>query len=245
MAKLRKFCAYRRLERPYTRTSKYRKKSFIRVRPHSKIVKYNMGDTKRQFESFVDLLSKSDIQIRHNSIESARLACNRFLEKNLGKTGFYFEIRAFPHHILRENPLASGAGADRMSTGMKKSFGKPVGSAFQARIGSPLFTIGVQKKHLKVARQALKRASKKLPCSCLVQDREKAKESRKSSSEKEEVEHIKNDSEIKESPEKKISKPEEQPKTEEKPAKTEPEGKKAEKQETGEAKPEQPQSAVA
>lgn len=171
MAKLRKFCAYRRLERPYTRTSKYRKKSFIRVRPHSKIVKYNMGDPRKKFDITLDLISKADIQIRHNAIESARLTCNRHLERNLGKAGFYFEIRIFPHHILRENPLASGAGADRMSTGMKMSFGKPIGVAAQVRIGSPLFSVSVPKNQLNVAKDALKKASKKVPCGCTVQER--------------------------------------------------------------------------
>ncbi len=32
MAKLRKWCAYRTLERPYTRFSKYRKKGFVKSR---------------------------------------------------------------------------------------------------------------------------------------------------------------------------------------------------------------------
>lgn len=171
MAKLRKFCAYRRLERPYTRTSKYRKKSFVRVRPHSKVVKYNMGNLTRKFDSTFDLLSKADLQIRHNSLESARLTCNRHLEKNLGKGGFYFVIRAFPHHILRENPLASGAGADRMSTGMKMSFGKPIGVAAQVRRGSPLLSVSVPKNQQKVAREALKKASKKFPCGCSIVER--------------------------------------------------------------------------
>ena len=170
MAKLRKFCAYRRLERPYTRTSRYRKKSFIRVRPHSKIVKYNMGDSKKKFDVTFNLLSKADLQIRHNAIESARLTCNRYLERNLGKGGYYFEIRAFPHHILRENPLASGAGADRMSTGMKMSFGKPVGVAAQMRIGSPVLSVSVSKNKMAAGREAVKKASKKLPGKYAIQE---------------------------------------------------------------------------
>ena len=39
MAKIRKFCAYRRTKRPYTRISKYRKKAFIRTNPNIKITK--------------------------------------------------------------------------------------------------------------------------------------------------------------------------------------------------------------
>ncbi|MBI4170413.1 MAG: 50S ribosomal protein L16, partial [Candidatus Aenigmarchaeota archaeon] len=31
--------------------------------------------------------------------------------------------------MLRENALATGAGADRFQSGMRQSFGKPVGTA--------------------------------------------------------------------------------------------------------------------
>ena len=114
------------------------------------------------------LKSKDSLQIRHNAIESARLSANRLLEKNLGKQGFCLRIRIYPHHILRENPLASGAGADRMSTGMKKSFGKPIGIAAQVHKGQVLFEASVDKEHFETAKMALKRASYKLPCSCMI-----------------------------------------------------------------------------
>ena len=78
-------------------------------------------------------------------------------------------IRPYPHHILRENPLASGAGADRFSTGMKKSFGKPIGQAVRLKKGSILFEVKVDKNNLKLARTALKRAASKLPCSTTIQ----------------------------------------------------------------------------
>ena len=172
MAKLRKFCAYKRLERPYTRTSKYRKKAFIRARPHSKIVKFYMGNTSKKFDVTFDLISKNDLQIRHNAFESARLAANRHLEKNLGKTGFFLHLRQYPHHILRENPLASGAGADRMSTGMKMSFGKAIGVAAQIRKGTELFTVGVPKGQENTAKAALQKCASKLPCKCTIQQRQ-------------------------------------------------------------------------
>src|SRR5512141_458530 len=126
MAKLRKACAYRRVERPYTRKSKYRAKSYVRANPHNLIVKYEMGDTSRQFPLKVQLQSKEAIQLRHNALEAARKSSNRLLEEKLGKKGFRFTLKVFPHHVLRENPLASGAGADRMSTGMAAAFGKPI-----------------------------------------------------------------------------------------------------------------------
>src|SRR3989338_10756820 len=119
MAKIRKAIAYRRLERPYTRISKFREKNYVRVRPHSVISRFDNGETQKdvyQFPLVLDLIAKKELQIRHNSIESARQTCNRVLEKEIGKFGYHLKIRLFPHHILRENPLASVAGADRMST---------------------------------------------------------------------------------------------------------------------------------
>ena len=168
MARIRKFAAYRSVERPYTRVSKFREKSFIRAIPHKNIVKYNMGHPNRQFGYKVNLVSKSALQIRHNALESARMSCNRFLEQSLGKGGYSLQIRPYPHHVLRENPLASGAGADRMSTGMKKSFGKPIGAAAQIKRGQIVFSLDVNKSNLNVAKDALKRASQKLPDSYTI-----------------------------------------------------------------------------
>lgn len=174
MVKLRKFVAYRRIERPYTRKSKFREKSYIKVTPHSKVVRYDMGNLSKKFPHHVDLVSKDNLQIRHNAIESARLTSNRTLEAALGKSGYYMKIRIFPHHVLRENPLASGAGADRMSTGMKMSFGKPIGVAARVKKGQVLFSISVEKQNLKLAKTALKKAGYKLPCTSQIIERKEA-----------------------------------------------------------------------
>lgn len=163
MARDRKFVAYRRLERPYTRKSKYRRYQYVRGTPHSKVVRFVMGNRTKTFPWSVKLVSKTDLQIRHSSLESARMAANRRLEKAAGKKGYFFRIHKFPHHILRENPLASGAGADRLSTGMKKSFGKPVGVAAQVRRGNVVVEIGCEEKHLSVAKKALNIVASKLP----------------------------------------------------------------------------------
>lgn len=168
MARLRKFVAYRHLKRAYTRFSKYKKLSYVRSRPACKVVRFDAGDVAKEFPFTLDLISKSALQIRDNSIESARQTANRLLEKTLGKGGYRFMTRIYPHHILRENPLASGAGADRLSTGMAHSYGKAIGVAAQIKAGQALFTIHTIKENITVARQALKRASYKVPCSCSI-----------------------------------------------------------------------------
>ncbi len=168
MARIRKGVAYRRLERPYTRKSKYKKLNFVRASPHMGIVRFDMGDSKKKYYYQLDLLAAKDLQIRHNSIESARLTSIRLLEATLGKTGFYLKVRVYPHHVLRENPLAAGAGADRMSTGMQKAFGKPIGVAARIYRNAPIFTLLVEKPHIETAKLAMRRAATKLPCSCIL-----------------------------------------------------------------------------
>ena len=171
MVKIRKGCAYRRIERPYTRKSKYRKKSYVRACPVSKVVRYHMGNLKKEFDTTYELVSKEALQLRHNCLESARLTANRTLEKAHGKVGFRLVLRPFPHHILRENPLAAGAGADRMSTGMKRAFGKPIGIAAQVRERQIILTAEVDKVNAVTARRALKKASQKLPGSYSIVER--------------------------------------------------------------------------
>jgi len=164
MARLRKGKSYRKTEpRAYTRISKFKKQSYVTTRPNIKITKYNTGATDKKFPFKVSLISKSDLQLRHDALESARLTANRALEKAAGQIGYHLRVNIFPHHILRENPTATGAGADRMSTGMKMSFGKVIGAAARVKEGQRVFTAFVNKLHLDVAKLAMKKAGKKLP----------------------------------------------------------------------------------
>jgi len=169
MAKLRKGSAYNQvLKRPYTRRSKYRSKNFIRAAPHSKVVRYIMGNPKKKFEYTLTLIAKKELQIRHNALESARQSGNRWLETKAGKADYFLQLRKHPHHLLRENVLASGAGADRMSTGMAGSYGKVIGLAAQVHKNDTLFIACVDKKNLGIAKQALIRCKNKLPCKCQI-----------------------------------------------------------------------------
>ena len=169
MARIRKFVSYRRLERPYTRTSKYKGKSFIRMNPNIRVVGFELGSPKKRFQYTLKLISKDNLQIRDNALESAKQTSNKILELNLGLSGYHLKLKPYPYHVLRENPLAAGAGADRFSTGMQKAFGKPLGNAAQIKKGDIIFQISVDKAHLDLAKTALTRASKKLPCSCTIQ----------------------------------------------------------------------------
>lgn len=169
MASLRKAGAYsKRYARPYTRVSRKRTKNFIKSTPQSKLVKFNMGDTKGhrdgKYDTLIKIITKETIQIRDNALEASRQSVQRRLDKNI-QGQYYFEIRVFPHHILRENKMLTGAGSDRMQTGMQKSFGKTVGRAAMLKEGQEIISVETTgEKNIKFVKSVLKAIKAKLPC---------------------------------------------------------------------------------
>jgi large subunit ribosomal protein L10e len=72
---------------------------------------------------------------------------------------------AHPHHILRENKMITGAGADRMQTGMSHSFGSNVGRAAQVKKGQVIFMLGLPSEDaVNKFRTAFRMTRQKLPC---------------------------------------------------------------------------------
>ena len=121
-----------------------------------------MGNPHNKYPVVVRLISDRDIQVRQEAIEAARKTANKRLEKQLGKN-YLFWIRKYPHHVLRENPLATGAGADRLSTGMKLAFGKPIGIAAQVFTGDIVMEVYTTEQGVAIAKEALRVAKHKLP----------------------------------------------------------------------------------
>jgi large subunit ribosomal protein L10e len=168
MAGLRKFKCYRVVKRSYTRKSKYKSKSYIKGATVCKVVRHVMGNPKKKYKFEVSLRTKVRTQVRDNALESARLSSNRKLDEKIGKTDYFFRIRPYPHHILRENKMLVGAGADRMQTGMKKAFGKVVGVAAQLKKDQKVFSVYVNKANVLHAKEALKAAIRRLPFDAAV-----------------------------------------------------------------------------
>lgn len=167
MGGLRPAKCYRKLERPYTRQSRCKpRKSYVKGVPDSKIHKFEMGDAKKKFSTRAYLVSNNGVQVRHNALEAARVTSNRYLDKTIGKENYFLKILIYPHHIMRENTLATGAGADRFQTGMRKSFGKPIGKAARVKPGQNMLEIRLDASKQKPAKEALRRASAKLPTTC-------------------------------------------------------------------------------
>jgi large subunit ribosomal protein L10e len=158
---LRPFRCYRKLEnRPYPQNR------FVRGVPGSKIVTYDMGGRTGKFPVKANLLAKESGQIRHNALEAARVMANRYLMKEFGKNGYHLRIVTYPHHVLRENAMATGAGADRYQTGMRGSFGRPVGYAARVGQDQPVISVWVYADKESQAKEALRRAKMKLPIPC-------------------------------------------------------------------------------
>jgi len=173
MASLRKANAYsKRSVTPYTRVSKRKNRSYIKVVPPQKIVKFSMGDGNTfelgKFPHRLTLVTTEAVQIRHNALEACRQYVNKILDK--GFVGqYFFRVVPFPHHIQRENKMLTGAGADRMQTGMQLSFGKCIGKSAILKANSPIFFIATTNlKAVTAAREAFKAIKAKLPCKTRV-----------------------------------------------------------------------------
>ncbi len=154
---------YRKIERPYTRhATRVQKKDFVGGVPGVRTRQFVVGNQTKDFEMVIDVKSKESTQIRDNAMEAVRLKLVREFTKVLGKDNWLFKIRKFPFHILRENKLASGAGADRVSSGMKHSFGKNIGRAVQIKAGEIFISAVVNKVDLEKARTILKKVRHKI-----------------------------------------------------------------------------------
>lgn len=166
---LRKASAYSiKRVRPYTRKSKSKERAYIKTIPPLKIVKFHTGNinayNKGKHGYSVRLVSTEKAQVRDNSLESCRMLITKYLETN-SPGQYYFTIKVYPHHILRENKTAAGAGADRLSSGMAHSFGITTGRAAIVNAGKEIFFISCEnEKTARIARDVLNDIKSKLPC---------------------------------------------------------------------------------
>ena len=142
---------------PYTR------KEYIPGIPPPKITKYEMGNVHGDYDYVVKLVVVEQGQIRHNALEAARVMANKYLSVKVGDQNYFLKIRVIPHHVLRENKMMAFAGADRLQDGMRQAFGKPIGTAARVFPGSIIAEVRVRKEHLEHAKEALRRASSKIP----------------------------------------------------------------------------------
>lgn len=144
----------------------YTRKEYIGGRPHVQVGQFTMGNRKKDFDYEITLTAEEKCQIKDDALEAARVVVTRHLTKNAGEENFRAKILVYPHHVLRENKQATGAGADRLSEGMRSAFGKSVGNAARVDTDQDVVRVWVNEDDLKVGKDALRKASMKLPTPC-------------------------------------------------------------------------------
>ncbi|PIN94151.1 hypothetical protein COU54_00075 [Candidatus Pacearchaeota archaeon CG10_big_fil_rev_8_21_14_0_10_31_24] len=165
---VRKASAYSgKRARPFTRVSKTKHKAYIKVNPNNKIAKYQQGSGKdfREGKHFfmVKLIAEQGVQIRDLALEASRMFVTKMLESKFPGQ-FYLRLKVYPHHLLRDNKTAAGAGADRLSTGMTHSYGIIAGRVAMVKPGKEIFTVScTTDKVARIARDSLAKVKPKIP----------------------------------------------------------------------------------
>ncbi|MEX2016867.1 MAG: 50S ribosomal protein L16 [Candidatus Pacearchaeota archaeon] len=165
---LRKASSYTKMKVvPYTRTSKKKRLAYIKTVPPQNIVKFTMGNSSAynegKFSYVLTVVAEQAGQIRHNALEACRQYVNHELEAKFPNQ-YVFKVLTYPHHIQRENKMLTGAGSDRMQTGMQLSFGKAMGKAALVKPGTKVFLVAASnQKIITVAREMFRKVKSKLP----------------------------------------------------------------------------------
>jgi large subunit ribosomal protein L10e len=146
----------------------YTRREYMGGIPNPRITQFVSGNKSTVFPIHISLHVNEQCQIRHTALESARITANRYLERKVGSSDYRLRIRVFPHHVLRENKQATGAGADRVSQGMRASFGKIVGTAARVKENQAVMTVDTYERNIAFVYDALRKAASKLPSACTI-----------------------------------------------------------------------------
>lgn len=152
----------------YVRGQLTTRKEYLGGIPNPRITQFVNGNKQGTFPVKLSLISEEECQVRHGALESARITSNRFMEKKAGLTNYRLRVLVYPHVILRENKQATGAGADRVSQGMRQSYGKIVSTAAHVNKEQPVITVETHPQFIPLAKAALRKAGMKLPSPCRV-----------------------------------------------------------------------------
>lgn len=140
----------------------YTRKEYMGGIPGSRISQFDTGNLRTKFPVAVHLVATEPCLIRDQALEAARISGNRHIAKMAGND-YMFKVRLYPHQVLREHKIAVGAGADRISSGMRAAFGSPVGTAARVEPGMKVLTIWTTQANVEHAREAMRKSGSKLP----------------------------------------------------------------------------------
>ncbi len=139
----------------------YTRKEYVHGTPSPKITIFEMGDPKAEYGAELVIRAAETGVLSDRSLEALRVHVNRALGAKTTK--FYYKINRYPHIIVRGKKWLAFAGADRISSGMKKAFGRPSGRALEVRKNQEIAVVRVDKSEVDYVKQVLKSATPKLP----------------------------------------------------------------------------------
>ena len=146
----------------------YTRREYMGGVPGSRILQFTSGQPNADYPVTLHLVAEERGQIRHTSLEAMRQTVVRSLDATLGRENYFLQVRVYPHHVLRQNKQASGAGADRVSMGMRLAFGKAIGTAARIEPGQTLVTVKIPVRGFMAAKDALRKCYNKVASPCHV-----------------------------------------------------------------------------
>jgi large subunit ribosomal protein L10e len=144
----------------------YTRRKYMGGVPGDKLVQFDIGNIKGEFPMEMVLTVNEACQIRNIALDAARVSIVKCMEGAAGAAGFHLKVNTHPYHVLRENKQAQGAGADRVSDGMRLSFGKCIGTAARVKVDQVIFTLRFNKANIENAKEAMRKGSSKIPSPC-------------------------------------------------------------------------------
>jgi large subunit ribosomal protein L10e len=150
----------------YCKNKPFIKSRYNRGVPEAKLQIYENGLKNAETDVFplcVHLVSDEHEQVSSEALEAGRIVINKYLTNAIGRESFHMRVRVHPYHVIRINKMLSCAGADRLQTGMRGAYGKPIGIVARVDIGQILYSVrGKTTDELQV-KEAFRRCKYKFP----------------------------------------------------------------------------------
>jgi large subunit ribosomal protein L10e len=163
----RPWSCYKTHKRPnyQKKRSRSHRKEYVRGGPDSVLRMYDTGNRKKprdEWDLSIGIKILKDVQLSHRTLEAMRTSLNRNLQKFLGRTDYLIRVRPHPWQMIRENKMMAFAGADRLQSGMRNSFGRVIGRAARVHANQTIVEVFCNFVNRKIIIKALKTASYKL-----------------------------------------------------------------------------------
>lgn len=146
--------------------SRSHRKEYVKGGAEPKIRQYDTGNIKKPLEDWdlslgIKILHR--VQVSHHSLEAIRTTINRRLLKKIGRQNYHIRVRVHPWQVYRENKMMAFAGADRLQSGMRGSFGRCIGRCARVHANQTVLETFCDFQHKDQVIRALKIATYKLP----------------------------------------------------------------------------------